>query len=522
MTVFFRYAARSDVGLMRANNQDSGYAGPNLLMIADGMGGHAGGDVASSLAVAGVAQLDGEGLSGDLSQHLERAILEANDNILAHARSERELAGMGTTVTAIFRNENRIALAHIGDSRGYLLRNNGFTQVTTDHTFVQRLIAEGRITAEEAERHPQRNVILKVLGDVESEPLLDLSTRATLPGDRWLLCSDGLSGVVSEGTIAKTLQEHKSVDECADELIRLALKGGGPDNITVVVAEVCSIDDLRAGEKQSTAPEVVGAAALDRKAPTRATGAAARMAALQRRRVTIDDDDDGIIEELPQRRRWTVVVAGFGLLILGVLVGALGYRWTQSQFYVGVESSNVAIYQGVPQKVLGLSFSHLVSVEDLTTDVLPSYMLQQLQQNHYTSSSYEGAQGIVANIRGAAEAAIAEEAKRQADQAETARRAELARQCTSASAAASAAASSNASLTASANAVVAAGSPAPVIAPMTPSVTMPPNCADVQVSTAPATPTPSAGPAPAASEPATPSPAATTSDPATTSPAAVN
>ena len=191
MTIALRYAARSDVGLVRSNNQDSGYAGSHLLAVADGMGGHAGGDVASSVAIGRLMRLDSETPASDMVAALEQTVLDANQEILRRARDEPQLAGLGTTITALLRTEGKFALAHIGDSRAYLLRDGETTQVTKDHTFVQRLLDEGRLTEEEAERHPQRSVLMRVLGDVDADPELDLSLRPAHVGDRWMLCSDG-------------------------------------------------------------------------------------------------------------------------------------------------------------------------------------------------------------------------------------------------------------------------------------------------------------------------------------------
>ncbi|HEY5553828.1 MAG TPA: Stp1/IreP family PP2C-type Ser/Thr phosphatase, partial [Cellulomonas sp.] len=235
MSIALRYAARSDVGLVRANNQDSAYAGPHLLVVADGMGGHAGGDVASSVAIAALAPLDGESHGpDDALDELERALEAARDEIVARTEAEPDLAGMGTTVTAILRAGNKLAMVHLGDSRGYLLRDGALTQVTTDHTFVQHLVNTGKITPEEAEHHPQRSVVMRVLGDFDPDVAPDLSVREARPGDRWLLCSDGLSGFVSGDTIADTLRDVADVDACADRLVQLALRAGGGDNVTVV------------------------------------------------------------------------------------------------------------------------------------------------------------------------------------------------------------------------------------------------------------------------------------------------
>ena len=188
MTIALRYAARSDVGLVRSNNQDSAYAGPHLLLVADGMGGHAGGDIASSLTVASLAPLDGEAFgSHEILQRLERAIETARLELVRRAREDAELGGMGTTVTALLRSGNKLAMAHMGDSRAYVLRSGRLSQVTKDHTFVQHLVDTGKITPEEAEHHPQRSVVMRVLGDFDLELSPDLSVREAHPGDRWLL-----------------------------------------------------------------------------------------------------------------------------------------------------------------------------------------------------------------------------------------------------------------------------------------------------------------------------------------------
>jgi len=188
VTVALRYAARSDVGLVRANNQDSAYAGPHLLAIADGMGGHAGGDVASSVTIAELAPLDEEAHGpDDALAELEAALVEAKAEIVRRTRADPTLSGMGTTVTAILRTENKLAMVHLGDSRGYLLRDGELTQITTDHTFVQHLVDTGRITPEEAIHHPQRSVVMRVLGDFDLDLTPDLSVREARVGDRWLL-----------------------------------------------------------------------------------------------------------------------------------------------------------------------------------------------------------------------------------------------------------------------------------------------------------------------------------------------
>ena len=206
MTVTLRYAARSDVGLVRSNNQDSAYAGPNLLVVADGMGGHAGGDVASALTIAALVALDRPDHSSDQSMsELERSIDRARQDLVDATTADPDLAGMGTTVTALLKSGNTLAMAHLGDSRAYLLRDGTLAQVTVDHTFVQHLVDTGRITPDEAETHPQRNVVMRVLGDFDLDLTPDLSIREAVPGDRWMLCSDGLSGFVPDNEIAEVL-----------------------------------------------------------------------------------------------------------------------------------------------------------------------------------------------------------------------------------------------------------------------------------------------------------------------------
>ena len=239
MTLVLRYAARSDRGLVRANNEDSVYAGARLLALADGMGGHAAGEVASQLVIAALAHLDDDEPGGDLLSKLDAAVHEGNSAIAAHVEADPELEGMGTTLTAILFAGNRLGLVHIGDSRGYLLRDGELTQITKDDTFVQTLVDEGRITAEEAHSHPQRSLIMRALTGHEVEPTLIM--REARAGDRYLLCSDGLSDPVSQETILEALQ-IADVAESADRLIELALRGGGPDNVTVVVADVVDYD----------------------------------------------------------------------------------------------------------------------------------------------------------------------------------------------------------------------------------------------------------------------------------------
>lgn len=400
MGIALRYAARSDVGLVRSNNQDSAYAGPHLLVVADGMGGHAGGDVASSVAIAALAPLDGESHGpDDALDELERALEEAREEIISRSESNPELAGMGTTVTAILRAGNKLAMVHLGDSRGYLLRDGVLTQVTTDHTFVQHLVNTGKITPEEAETHPQRSVVMRVLGDFDVDIAPDLSVREARAGDRWLLCSDGLSGFVSGETIARTLYELPDVDTCAERLVQLALRAGGGDNVTVVVADVLELNDVRDGAGPTTNAVVVGSAAVSRNRPTAAQdGPAARAAELSRQASTPgggvavvdadgDDEEDDADERRTRRRRRARRVVLSLLAVVVVVAAAFGfYRWTQTQYYVGVDGEVVAIYRGIPQSVGPLSLSEVVETSDVVVDDLPAFVRERLEQTIHTAT----------------------------------------------------------------------------------------------------------------------------------------
>lgn len=232
-----RYAARSHVGMVRAKNDDSAYAGEYLAVVADGMGGHAGGDVASASTVLDLVHLDHNHHDGDAGAHLADEIQSANSLLSELVHVNPKLAGMGTTVTALLLSGERLAFAHIGDSRAYRLKDGVFEQLSTDHTFVQRMIDEGRMTEAEAEVHPHKNVLMRVLGDVDASPELDLLYFDASPGERWLLCSDGLNFVRHE-MVEEVIRHTKSLATAADTLIELTLAAGSPDNVTVVVFDI--------------------------------------------------------------------------------------------------------------------------------------------------------------------------------------------------------------------------------------------------------------------------------------------
>jgi protein phosphatase len=235
--LILRYAARSDVGRIRAKNDDSAYVGRHLAVVADGMGGHAGGDVASAATVLDMIHLDTDDYDDDAGTVLADEIQTANSLLSELVHINPKLAGMGTTVTALLLAEGKLHFAHIGDSRAYRLRDGEFEQISVDHTFVQRLIDEGRLRPEEAETHPHKNVLMRVLGDVDASPELDLATIDVQPGERWLLCSDGLNYVAGHA-VERTVRETPDLRECVETLVDLTLEAGAPDNVTVVMVEI--------------------------------------------------------------------------------------------------------------------------------------------------------------------------------------------------------------------------------------------------------------------------------------------
>ncbi len=349
MTLVLRYAARSDVGLVRSNNEDSVYAGARLLALADGMGGHAAGEVASQLVIAALAHLDDDEPGGDLLAKLDAAVHSGNSAIAAQVEMEPDLEGMGTTLTAILFAGNRIGMIHIGDSRGYLLRDGELTQITKDDTFVQTLVDEGRITKEEAHSHPQRSLIMRALTGHEVEPTLTM--REVRLGDRYLLCSDGLSDPVSDETILEALK-IPDVTDSADRLIELALRGGGPDNVTVVVADVVDTD------YGPTQPIIAGAVSGESDVHdqlTRPNTSAGRASAIAPRKEVAKRVVPQMDTAPPPRQSRRRILIGLALMILLVLAAlAVGRTVIRSYYYVTAYNGAVSIMQGIQISILGV------------------------------------------------------------------------------------------------------------------------------------------------------------------------
>ncbi|MBA8827632.1 protein phosphatase [Saccharopolyspora lacisalsi] len=354
MTLVLHYAARSDRGLVRSNNQDSVYAGPRLLALADGMGGHAAGEVASKVVIAALAPLDDDEPGDDLLGDLRDAMVSGNSAISDLVASDPELDGMGTTLTAVLFAGSRLGLVHVGDSRAYMVRDGELSQITHDDTFVQSLIDEGRITEEEAANHPQRSLLLRALTGHEIEP--SLTVREARAGDRYLLCSDGLSSVVSEETIAEALR-ISDPQQCADRMIELALKGGGPDNVTVIVADVVDV------EFGNDAPIVGGAAGFGDEDPQPDSAAArASAATMPARQQPQWLEESPPPDPPPRKRRWlrSLLVTGGILVVLAGMVFA-GRWWVFNQYFIGVNRADeVVIFQGVQGSMLGISLHRQV------------------------------------------------------------------------------------------------------------------------------------------------------------------
>ena len=402
-----RAAAVSHIGKIRSNNQDWGYAGRDLFVVAEGLGGHAGGDVASAIAVTRIREADREYETASEAEFALQSALIAANSLLAETVFEHpELTGMGTTVSALIRVGDQIALAHIGDSRIYLYRDGELKQVSTDHTFVQRLVDSGRITEEEAMVHPRRSVLMRVLGDVDASPEIDTWILETQPGDRWLICSDGLSGVVKNDDLKNALAAKDGPKQVADRLLKQSLDAGAPDNVTAVILD---IGDVSRGDVLKE-PLTVGSAAapLQFGEPKPATRAS-RLPTLRLHPIRpatgpthfepqSEDYLDELIEEderRARRRRLTWMI-GLAVVVVAIVLAVLfGYQWTQSRFVVGESpAGKVAIFQGVQQNLGPIVLSHVYEESDVTVKSLPAYD-KQLVQGTINADDLAAAQAIV-------------------------------------------------------------------------------------------------------------------------------
>jgi len=489
MSLSLRFAAGSHKGMIREGNEDSGYAGPRLLAIADGMGGQAAGEVASSEVISTLVTLDDDIPGSDILTSLSTAVQRANDQLRVMVEEDPQLEGMGTTLTALLWTGQRLGLVHVGDSRAYLLRDGILTQITQDHTWVQRLVDEGRITEEEAGTHPQRSLLMRALdGRGQVEP--DLSIREVRAGDRYLICSDGLSGVVSHQTLEDTLAGYQDPGQTIQELIQLALRGGGPDNITCIVADVLDIDDndsLAGAGRLHDTPVVVGAVAdsqLQHHDPRHLQTPAGRASELGRPPApegafgppgdltmtgvptgsfgAFEGDDVEDWDKPRKPRKW-LKRSAILVVVLGLIGGGLygAYRWTQTQYFVGVQGDHAAIYQGIEQKVAWLTLSKVHEARPtIELKYLPDYQRKNVEDT-IAAGSLGDARDTADALEKQAEVCRTKEAIDKAAKASKAASGTVKKP--SASASASASASSSAS--ANAGSGTASGSPSPSASP---------------------------------------------------------
>ncbi|PZU44893.1 MAG: serine/threonine-protein phosphatase [Microbacterium sp.] len=397
--------AISHTGKVRSNNQDSGYSGSNLFVVADGMGGHAGGDVASSIAVHRLRELDHPYSSTTDAEEALRQAIGSTAGILIDTVARRpELAGMGTTVSALAMVDDYAVIAHIGDSRIYLYRDDTLTQITTDHTFVQRLVDSGRITPEEARYHPRRSVLMRVLGDMDPDPEIDTFIMPTQPGDRWVLCSDGLCGVVDDAHTAKVLGQHQAPGRTADLLLKQALDAGAPDNVTIVIVDVGGNHPLFSGT-----PTIVGSASNPQgiEVPSARPG---RPSWLHPNRQAANEPTHfepaaEFLEELIEedrrraRRRRIGWIVGFIVILAALAAGLFGaYSWTQSRYFIGADEDSVVIFRGIQQDLGPISLSTPYIETGIPLADLPFYQRLAVQQT-ISVRSLADAESIVETIR---------------------------------------------------------------------------------------------------------------------------
>jgi PPM family protein phosphatase len=359
-------AAATDIGRVREGNEDSYLTEEPLFAVADGMGGHRGGEVASQLAVETLEKMFKEG-AGDLPDQVQ----EANRVVFERSILDRKVAGMGTTLTAALVEGDRVRLAHVGDSRAYLLRDGELRLLTEDHTLVNRMVSEGEISKEEAETHPQRSVLTRALG-VDTVVDVDDDTFQVRPGDRLLLCTDGLTSMVSEDQIGEVLRTVRDPQEAAKRLVRMANEAGGVDNTTVVILDFSDDDNDDAAARPDGQAKSAGAIAP----------ASLRKPARSRR--------------FPTRK----LLAWAGILVAVLMVSLVGFRlYLDSQWYVGASSGHVAIFRGIPTEVAGFELHHVVVETTIPAGQAESLAVYRDLGDGITAEDRERASAIVEQIR---------------------------------------------------------------------------------------------------------------------------
>lgn len=405
--------AASDIGRVRSSNQDSGYAGVNLFFVADGMGGHAGGDIASAIASQHIALAD-EPLetSAEAEQKLIDYIYQAKQKIDASVKQHPAITGMGTTLSALMITGTKVTIAHIGDSRIYLARDGVVKQITSDHTFVQRLVDTGRITEEEALTHPRRSVLMRVLGDIEQFPEVDIDTYETKPGDRWMACSDGLSGVVPKQLMENILLSNEDAKEACELLVGEALEFGAPDNVTVVLVDVV---DAKDEIEFSPSRNLVGSAANEvvieqRKGMQvlRLLNPLTLLELLQKPEdpVRFAPESEELLEKILKETKGRVRARKFRqiatyLLLIGLAAYgvSLAVDYTQTRYFVGIDDGYVVIYKGIKEELGPFKFSSVYEVTGVTESSLTDFQREALERS-ISAETVEEAQRIVSQLGG--------------------------------------------------------------------------------------------------------------------------
>ena len=402
MTLQLSYVAYSDIGLIRKNNQDSGYASPHLLVVADGMGGAAAGDLASAVAIDTIRKVESPTAGDDMLARLALAIEQANDKIAKLVEADLSLEGMGTTVTGGLFDGTNLGLAHIGDSRAYLFRHGHLERLTHDHTWVQSLVDDGKISETEAAMHPHRSLLLKVLnGQPTNDP--DLAMVELLPGDRLMFCSDGVCGLIDDDAIEEALR-LPDLNDAAERVIAEALHQGGIDNITVIVADVVESggsDDVIVLGAASSQP--IPADGLPRVESTEQEDPEETLVTnLADLDPSLVDDEERYSPQAPHRRRFRRPLIGLLILLVVALAGlGVAYGWTRTQYFVGAAQDKVAIFQGLPDGLPGLSLSRVYEVQQLALHELPPFYQEQVKAN-IDVSSLDSARVTVAELTEAA------------------------------------------------------------------------------------------------------------------------
>ena len=352
-SLYFRAAGRYDVGLVRENNEDSGFIGKNFLLVADGMGGHAAGELASSTAVSVVAQLES---SLDKISDIDKKLFNIPSVISKELKNtiskDSTRSGMGTTLTTVVLHDNSLRVVHVGDSRAYLIRDKKIKAITKDQSYIQSLIDNNEITLEEAKTHPQRSLLLQAI-DGLTEATAFIDSVEVIAGDKLVLCSDGLTNVVSDQEILQIVNQFEYVG-AVSALIEKSLENGGPDNITVIVAEVVS-------EKYENKIVVLGAAAEPRNR--------IKLPGLE----FPTDIHPFITSEFPALKSVTWVkkfVYIFASALIAILVGWYSTNWISKQYYVSNLGDNLAIFQGLNSSIGPVSLSRPVQSFDLDVIVL--------------------------------------------------------------------------------------------------------------------------------------------------------